>query len=138
MSLDHADPAHAGALHHLELSTASLTESRPFWDWLLAELGYEEKNDWSAGRSWRRGPTYIVLVQADSPESPYDRTAPGLDHIAFHAPDRATVDELTAGISDREDSKILFDEQHPYAGGYYALYCEAPEGVKVEVVGPEG
>lgn len=137
MSHDHADPANAGTLHHLELSTANLAESLPFWDWLLTELGYEEKNDWAEGRSWIHGPTYIVLVQADATEPSFDREAPGLDHLAFHADSRSTVDELTATIRDRDDATVLFKEQHPYAGGYYALYCEGPDGVKIEVVGPD-
>lgn len=137
METDHADPAHAGQLHHVELYTEDLEASLPFWDWFLGVLGYEQKNDWPAGRSWRNGPTYLVLVQAESTDPTFDRDAPGLNHLAFHAQSRAQVDELTAAVRARDDATILFEDQHPYAGGYYALYCEAPEAVKVEVVGPE-
>ena len=42
-----------------------------------------------------------------------------------------------AGIRERDDATLLYEDRHPYAGGYYALYCEDPEGIKVEVVGPE-
>ena len=45
MSADHADPDHAGQLHHLELYAADLDASVDFWDWLLSELGYDRKND---------------------------------------------------------------------------------------------
>jgi catechol 2,3-dioxygenase-like lactoylglutathione lyase family enzyme len=133
----HADPEHAGAVHHVELAAADVDAVVPFWDWLLDELGYEEKNDWDGGRSWIRGPTYVVVVAADDPSVPYDRHTPGLDHLAFHADSREQVDELTEGIRTRENASLLFEDQHPYAGGYYALYCESPQGVKVEVVGPE-
>jgi hypothetical protein len=47
------------------------------------------------------------------------------------------VDEITEGVRERENAAVLYEDQHPFAGGYYALYCEDPEGVKVEVVGPE-
>lgn len=133
---DHADPDHAGAIHHLELYASDLDASLPFWDWLLGELGYEPKNDWDGGRSWINGPTYVVLVDADA-EGEFDRNAPGLNHVAFHAASREQVDDLSAAIRERDDASLLYEEQHPHAGGYYALYCEDPEGVKVEVVGPE-
>ena len=133
---DHADPEHAGAVHHLELYASGLDTSLPFWDWLLGELGYEPKNDWDGGRSWINGPTYVVLVDADA-AGKFDRNAPGLNHVAFHAASREQVDDLSAAIRERDDASLLYEDKHPYAGGYYALYCEDPEGVKVEVVGPE-
>lgn len=134
---DHADPEHAGGLHHVELYASDLEASVDFWGWLLSELGYEPKNDWDGGRSWINGPTYVVVVQADAGDQPFDRTAPGLNHLAFHAGSREQVDELTAGVRERDDASVLYEDRHPFAGGYYALYCEDPEGIKVEVVGPE-
>ena len=136
MDRDHADPDRAGQLHHVELYASDLDESVGFWDWLLGELGYERKGEWEGGRSWINGPTYVVLARADTDGS-FDRRTPGLNHLAFHAASREQVDEITAGVRDRDDAAVLYEDRHPYAGGYYALYCEDPEGVKVEVVGPE-
>lgn len=137
MGYDHADPDHAGQLHHVELYASDLNASLDFWDWFLNELGYEVKNDWDEGRSWINGPTYVVLVQAGNPDHPFNRQAAGLNHLAFHAASRDQVDELTAGVRERADATVLYEDRHPYAGGYYALYFECPEGIKVEVVGPE-
>lgn len=137
MDFDHADPDRAGTLHHVGLCTSNLERSVDFWGWLLGELGYEAKDEWHDGRSWRKEATYIVIKQANNNEPSYDREAPGLNHLAFHASSRDRVDELTEGIRERDDSTLLFEEQHPYAGGYHALYCENPDEVKVEIVGPE-
>ena len=137
MRHDHADPERAGQLHHIELYASDIDASAAFWDWLLGELGYEPKDTWEDGRSWVSGPTYVVLVAAGESDQPFDRRAPGLNHVAFHAESRQQVDRLTADIRARDDSTLLYEDRHPYAGGYYALYCEAPEGLKVEVVGPE-
>jgi catechol 2,3-dioxygenase-like lactoylglutathione lyase family enzyme len=137
MDHDHADPDRAGQLHHVELYASDLDASVDFWDWLLGELGYEPKNEWDGGRSWINGPTYLVLVQADESDHPFDRRAAGLNHLAFHAASREQVDRITEGVREREDATVLYEDRHPYAGGYYALYCEDPEGVKVEIVGPE-
>lgn len=137
MDDDHAVAEHAGELHHLELAAVDLETAVDFWEWLLDELGYERKNDWDGGRSWQNGPLYLVLVAASNPDHAFDHEAPGLNHLAFHAASREQVDELTEGVRERTDASVLYEDQHPYAGGYYALYCEGPEGVKVEVVAPE-
>lgn len=137
MSYDHGDPEYAGQLHHVEVCSSDLESSVDFWAWLLDELGYEPKSEWEGGHSWIKGPTYIVLKRATNSEHQFDRQASGLNHLAFHARSRGQVDDLTARIREREDSTVLYDKQHPYAGGYYALYCEDPEGIKVEIVGPE-
>lgn len=133
----HANPEYAGGLHHVELCTSDPEASVGFWAWFLGELGYEPKSEWDDGQSWSNGPTYIVLKRATNSDSPFDRQASGLNHLAFHASSREQVDELTASVRERDDSTVLYDEEHPYAGGYYALYCEDPDGIKVEVVGPE-
>jgi catechol 2,3-dioxygenase-like lactoylglutathione lyase family enzyme len=137
MGYDHANPAYAGQLHHVELYASDLATSVDFWDWLLGELGYELKNEWDGGRSWINGPMYVVLVQADTPTRPFDRQAAGLNDLAFHAASRKQVDELTTGVRAYEDATVLYEDRHPFAGGYYALYCEDSEEIKVEVVGPE-
>ena len=137
MSDDHADPERAGQLHHVELCASDLDESVDFWGWLLGELGYELKNEWDGGRSWINGPTYVVVKTAEQADPAFDRRAPGLNHLAFHAASREQVDEITTGVREREDATLLYEDRHPFAGGYYALYCEDPEGTKVEVVAPE-
>lgn len=137
MSLNHGNPENDGHIHHVELCASEFEAAIDFWGWLLGELGYELNDEWKDGRSWIKGPSYIVLKRATTTERPFDRQAAGLNHLAFHASSREHIDELTTGVRKRADSTVLYDEQHPYAGGYYALYCEDPEGIKVEVVGPE-
>lgn len=137
MPTDHADPDHAGGIHHLELATNDLDRATPFWAWLLTELGYTQKNDWDTGRSWRNESTYVVLVEASDTTRSYDHTTPGLDHVAFHAASRDQVDTITDGVRTRPNTTLLYEDQHPYAGGYYALYCRDPTGMKVEVVAPD-
>lgn len=137
MGHDHGDPDAAGHLHHVELATAEFRRSAAFWDWFLGELDYEPKDDWEDGRSWEHGRTYVVLVEAERATPRFDGDAPGLDHLAFHARSRDHVDALTTGVRRRDDAAVLYEDQHPYAGGYYALYCENPDGLKVEVVAPD-
>lgn len=133
---DHADPDREGEIHHLELYADDYEAAVAFWDWLLGELGYEPKDDWPGGCSWQNAGTYLVLCESEEPGK-FDRHAPGLNHVAFHAASREQVDRLSQAVQERPDATLLYPDQHPYAGGYYALYCEGPEGVKVEVVAPD-
>ena len=129
----------AGQIHHLELNVESLQQSLRFWEPLLAHLGHEPYQRWEGGASYRLGATYLVLVQAEPGHAAagYHRRRIGLNHLAFHAASRAQVDELTDWVRNA-GFRVLYEDRHPYAGGpgYYALYCEDPNGFKVELVAP--
>ena len=128
-----------GTLHHIELYVASLEASMKFWQGLLGFFGYAKSQEWEQGLSYKLDDTYIVLVQVE-PEylaPSYHRKRVGLNHLALHAASREQVDEITSWVS-RSGHRVLYQDRHPFAGGpfYYALYCEDPNGIKVEVVAP--
>ncbi|WP_396613949.1 VOC family protein (plasmid) [Haloferax sp. S1W] len=125
-----------GYIHHLEINTAHLSASKDFWDEFLHLLGYKLKDTFENGVSWINGDQYLVLVQAES-LAQFDETSPGLNHVAFHGRSRDHVDEVTTFIRDRSDATVLFEDGHPFAGGYYALYARGPDEIKIEVVSPE-
>ncbi|WP_370469431.1 VOC family protein [Egicoccus halophilus] len=122
-------------MHHLELYVADLERSVAFWGWLLPELGYEVYQEWDEGISFRLGTAYLVFVQAPRPERGADRRGVGLNHLAFRVRDRADVDRLTDAVRAR-GCRVLYEDRHPLAGGpeHYALFCEDPDGLKVELV----
>jgi len=95
--------------------------------------------NWAEGQSWRKGETYIVLVQTEQGfvEAGYHRKRTGLNHVAFHARSRHQVDELTTLLRDK-GVLILYEDRHPHAGGpdHYAVFFEDPNRIKVEVVAP--
>lgn len=124
-----------GSLHHVEIYVADLERSVGFWGWLLPDLGYEVFQEWDEGISFRLGDTYLVLAQAPRPDAGLDRRAVGLNHLAFHVADAAAVDRLTEQVRDR-GFRVLYPDRHPHAGGpdHYALFCEDPDGLKVELV----
>jgi catechol 2,3-dioxygenase-like lactoylglutathione lyase family enzyme len=132
----------SGLLHHLELYVIDLDMATAFWGWFLDELGYTEHQRWKDGRSWKLGPTYLVLVRVDTKyrNHEFHRCTPGLNHLAFHAESRERVDEMTQRLHER-DVTVLYEDDHPYAGGpdHYAVYFEAPtpERLKVELVAQE-
>ncbi len=125
-----------GALHHVELWVPDLGRARAEWGWLLGELGYDVFQDWPAGRSWRRGPTYIAVEQSPAlTATEHDRCRPGLNHLAFHAGDRAQVDALVTA-APAHGWTLLFPDRHPYAGGpdVYAGYLANADGFEAELI----
>jgi catechol 2,3-dioxygenase-like lactoylglutathione lyase family enzyme len=125
-----------GSLHHVELWVPDLTRAVASIGWLLEELGYVPFQDWDAGRSWRHGPTYIVVEQSPAMTADHhDRLRPGLNHLAFHAGPSSEVDRLVAAAAGHGWT-LLFPDAHPHAGGpgQYAGYLANADGFEVELV----
>jgi hypothetical protein len=116
----------------------NLDRASATWGWLLGELGYDLFQDWPGGKSWRSGPTYIVFEQSPARTAiRHDRCRPGLNHLAFHVESRARADAL-AEAAAAHGWRLMFAEQHPYAGGkgHYAAYLENVDGYEAELVAP--
>ncbi|WP_435176257.1 VOC family protein [Halorussus sp. AFM4] len=79
----------------------------------------------------------IVRAPDEYADEEFHRRHPGLNHLAFHAESRSHVDGMTEQLRERGVA-ILSEDDHPFAGGpdHYAVYFEAPERVKVELVAP--
>jgi catechol 2,3-dioxygenase-like lactoylglutathione lyase family enzyme len=125
-------------LHHVEIWVPDLSRAVGGFGWLLGELGYEDFQDWPAGRSWRHRETGTYLVVERSPAlsaERHERTRPGLNHLAFRVVGRARVDALVAAAGER-GWRLMFADRHPYAGGdeHYAAYLENEDGFEVELV----
>jgi hypothetical protein len=125
-----------GAIHHLELWVSDLDRAETSMGWLFAALGYELDRTWPAGRSWRRGDTYIVVESGpDVDGRQHHRRQPGLNHVAFFAGTERAVDDLVVAAQQHGWS-LMFGDRHPHAGGpdHYAAYLENEDGFEVELV----
>lgn len=128
--------APTGSLHHVEVWVPGLDAAVRSWGWLLGELGWRPYQSRRTGRSWRLGGTYLVVEQSPSLSgNTHDRTAPGLNHVAFHAGTPDDVDRLVAQ-APAHGWTLLFPDRHPYAGGpdTYAGYLVDGYGYEVELV----
>ena len=127
-------------LHHIELYVSDLDRAVEFWTPFLEKLGYEAER-WSGGMNYFAGAAdpYLCLLQASEEHlsAGYHRKRIGLNHLAFRARSRQHVDEVREWIMESGHT-LLYDDRYPYATapGYYALYCEDPDRIKLEVVAP--
>lgn len=127
-------------LHHIEIYVSNLDKTTHFWEWFLTELGYELYQKWEKGISWKYLDTYIVFVQVEEKflDIPFHRCRVGLNHLAFHAHSIEQFQEISSNLKEKE-IKILYLDQHPFAGGenHLAVYFEDPDRIKVELVAPK-
>ena len=127
-------------LHHIELYVSDLERACAFWTPFLAMLGYGA-NRWTGGMTYSRENevAYVCLLQAppEHVSAGYHRKRVGLNHLAFRAESRAQVDQMANWIK-ASGYTVLYSDRHPFAGGpdYYALFCEDPDRIKLEVVAP--
>ncbi|MFT3820390.1 MAG: VOC family protein [Rubrivivax sp.] len=127
-------------LHHIELYVGDLERSCAFWTPFMAMLGYEAER-WHGGMNYVRGPedTYLCLLPA-APEhlsAGFHRKRIGLNHLAFRGQSRSQIDRIARWVTENGHT-LLYRDRHPYAGGpgYYAVFCEDPDRIKLEVVAP--
>ena len=127
-------------LHHVELYVGDLERSVAFWQPFMSMLGYEIER-WSGGVNFVQGgeEAYFCLLQAPDEHRAvgYHRKRVGLNHLAFRVASRAQVDEVAAWLKQNGHT-LLYEDRHPHAGGpnYYAVFCEDPDRIKLEVVAP--
>jgi hypothetical protein len=131
------------AVHHLDLWVRDAAVAAEEWGWLLGVLGWAVDLE---GQSWVADDgTYVFLERSPAmTDVAHDRMRPGVNHLALHVADRATLDRVRSE-STAHGWHELFADRYPHAGGdeHVALYLESSEGFEVEVVvadttGPAG
>lgn len=125
-------------LHHVEIYVSELERSIAFWSPFMSRLGYEADR-WSGGMNYvKQGEAYFCFLQAPAEHvaAGYHRKRVGLNHLAFRARSRAQVDELAAWVQSVATRPCMSPVPVCRGPGYYALFCEDPDRIKVEVVAP--
>lgn len=125
-----------GASHHLELWVPDLARVVESFGWLLETLGYHADQQWTDGRSWRLGGTYIVIEQSPALTAHvHDRCRPGLNHVAFHVGDPAELDAIITE-AQHHGWTLMFADAHPNADGPddHAGFIDDTDGFEVELV----
>ena len=125
-----------GSLSHIALTVSDLAGSEAaFHGPVLGWLGYE-KVEAPAGKMtlWFHAGAKLAVNLWQAKGGRHDRTAPGLHHLAFVAPDRSDVDALHDLLTDRGIRVLDAPAEYPdYGPGYYAVYFACPDGMKWEL-----
>lgn len=132
-----------GSLSHVDLTVTDLERSVRFYDQILGRLGFSRRDDLGAGSpcwsiSDSEGSHFGIALRsvvASGGNGDHDRPPElGVNHLAFHANDRQDVDEFFVYLGSIAVTILDEPSEYDYTPGYYAVFFEDPDGLKLEFV----
>ncbi len=133
------EPKFKHPVHHFQIQVSNIQKSAEFYGELLGRLGFTKALEMEGMVEWQKEGTRIVVAQCPKRfiTHDYHRKRVGLNHIAFRAPSRTAVDELYRSYLLPKKIPVLYGgakEWKDYDPGYYAVYFEDPDRIKLELV----
>ncbi len=123
---------------HLGINLSSDDEPFVFWKDLLTFLDFEIQPDGNHFDATDGHTSLCVQVTKPGYQDPgFHRKRTGLGHIAFRVDSAEMVDTFVKEFLKPRQIEALYGgaRAYPeYAPGYYAVYFEDPDRIKVEVV----
>ena len=126
-------------LYHLQVNVADASRSLPFYKALLGYLEYRTvyETDAMAGFSGRGTDIWVGGVASEHTVPGFHRKRAGLNHLAFRVDRREDVDRFQAEFMAPRRLAALYGtprEFPQYRPGYYAVFFEDPDRLKLEIV----
>jgi catechol 2,3-dioxygenase-like lactoylglutathione lyase family enzyme len=124
----HRDCRRGGHIDHLWIGVRDLSRSEAFYTTVSTDLGLRPGRRWNDGVQFRGAWATFSLVSDGRPPT-------GGLHMAFPAPDRATVDAFHRAATAAGCPSNGAPGERPQCGpGYYAAYVLDPDGSNIESV----
>ena len=126
-------------LYHLQINVADASRSLPFYKALLGYLEYRTvyDTDAMAGFSGRGTDIWVGAAAPAHTGAGFHRKRAGVNHLAFRVDRREDVDRFTAEFLAPRKLGTLYRtprEFPEYRPGYYAVFFEDPDRLKLEIV----
>lgn len=126
-------------VYHLQINVRDAARSLPFYKALLGYLEYRtvHESDTVAGFSGRGADIWIIATHPSHAAHGFHRKRTGLNHVAFRVERREDVDRFEAEFMAPRRLGALYRtprEFPEYRPGYYAVFLEDPDRLKLEVV----
>jgi catechol 2,3-dioxygenase-like lactoylglutathione lyase family enzyme len=127
------------SVYHVQLNVADAAVSLPFYRALLGYFDYRVMIDGASLLGMSNGTTDFWIVQTEGRHAGrrFHRKAAGLNHVAFRVTRHDDVDRfvkeflVTRGIAALYGGPREYPEYRP---GYYAVFFEDPDRLKLEVL----
>jgi glyoxylase I family protein len=126
-------------LYHLQINVADASRSLPFYKALLGYLEYRTvyESDAMAGFSGRGTDIWVGAAAAAHTGPGFHRKRAGLNHLAFRVDRREDVDRFQTEFMASRRLPALYRTPRDfpeYRPGYYAVFFEDPDRLKLEIV----
>ena len=130
------------SISHIALTVSDLDRSTEFYDKIFKFMCYL-RDEVPASiqqamktplRSWV-GPGYSISIRPSKGEFArrlHNRDAPGFNHMAFYAEDRADIEAMHNLLQEIGAQILDPPAEYPYSPGYFAVYFTDPDGLKFE------
>lgn len=124
-------------LKHVEINLKDLKKSKEFYEKLLTHFGWKKILEEEIIVGWSSGEVDLFLVQTESKhlDQSFHRRKAGLNHLCFNANSQEEVDEFYQEYLIKNGISVLYGGPKgwpEYRGGYYAVYFEDPDRIKLE------
>ena len=126
--------------YHIQLNVSNAERSILFYRALLRKLGWRRVIDRGKdyiGIGGRNVNFWIIETERRFRRRRYHRKQTGLNHLAFRVPSRQAVDRFVKEFLKPRGIKTLYGtpkEFPEYRKGYYAVFFEDPDRIKLEIV----
>ena len=126
------------SVYHVQLNVADAKVSGPFYRELLGYFEYRVTlgADDILGMSNGTTDFWIIQAPAERVAAGFHRKDPGLNHVAFRVGGREDVDRFRDEFLKARGIAALYGgprEYPEYRPGYYAVFFEDPDRLKLEV-----
>ncbi len=125
-------------VYHFQINVSKKGKSFKFYKDLLGYLGYEKimEGDFDFGMTNGLTDFWIVKTQDKFKRNKFHRKNTGLNHISFGVSSKENVDKFVKEFLVPRKIKPLYDsprEYKEYTKGYYAVFFEDPDRIKLEI-----
>lgn len=126
------------SLYHIQINVHDAKVSLPFYKKLFAYFEYKIIDESEEHIGVSNGTTDFWIIQTGDAhkDKNFHRKGTGLNHIAFRVSSKKEVDTFAKEFLVKNKVKILYEKpkEYPeYKKGYYAVFFEDPDRVKLEV-----
>ena len=127
------------SVYHLQLNVRDADIALPFYRALLAYLDYRVTYEAPGvlGMSNSTTDFWLIATPPDRRRHAPHRKNPGLNHVALRVTSRADVDRFHEEFLKARGIPTLYGgprEYPEYRPGYYAVFFEDPDRLKLEIV----
>ena len=126
------------SLYHVQLNVADAVVSIPFYRALFGYFEYTTIMETTDLLGVSNGGTdfWVIAVPSDRRGIRFHRKNVGVNHLCFGVKERADVDRFVTEFMTPHELRPLYDsprEYPEYHAGYYAVFLEDPDRLKIEV-----
>jgi glyoxylase I family protein len=130
------------SISHIALTVSDFDRSTEFYDKIFKFMGYLRIEVPESTRQAMKtqlnawvGPGYSISIRPSKGEFAHrlhNRNAPGFNHMAFYAEDRADIEAMHNLLKEIGAQILDPPAEYPYSPGYFAVYFTDPDGLKFE------